>query len=55
MSVSKEQMEKLVESLAKESLLENFVYGLIEEYAHWDEFRSIFSTLADEQLHPENY
>jgi hypothetical protein len=52
MSVSKEQLEKLTEALAKEGLLENFVYGLIDSWYPWEDFANCFVELANDELYP---
>ncbi len=53
MSVSKEKLEKLTEALAKEGLLENFVYGLIHVWYSWEDFSESFTELAKQELYPD--
>lgn len=52
---TKDKMQKVVEYLIKEGVLENFVYGLIDEYIHDEDFVETFAQVADQNLHPDKY
>lgn len=52
---TRDKMQKVIEYLIKDGVLENFVYGLIDEYIHDEDFVETFVQVADQNLHPDKY